>query len=69
MNTNGTLKIVKHNLNKYILFKEKNYYLTWASSKIIKKQRDKYDFFIYQEDDILIPKMHSTIGKKTNLNV
>ncbi len=53
---NGTLKIVKHNLNKYILFKGKNYYLTWASRKTIKKQRDKYDIFIYQEDDILIPK-------------
>ena len=49
------IKLIKHNLYKYSLFKGKNYYLTWASRKTIKKQRNEYDFFIYQEDDIFVP--------------
>lgn len=53
--TNGKIELVKHNLYKYSLFKGKNYYLTWANRKTIKKQRNDYDFFIYQEDDIFIP--------------
>jgi len=53
--TNGKIQLIKHNLYKYSLFKGKNYYLTWASRKTIKKQRNEYDFFIYQEDDIFIP--------------
>ena len=52
---NGKIQLIKHNLYKYSLFKGKNYYLTWASRKTIKRQRNDYDFFIYQEDDIFIP--------------
>ena len=37
--TNGKIQLIKHNLYKYSLFKGKNYYLTWASRKTIKKQR------------------------------
>ena len=54
--TNGTISVVKHNLNKYFLYKGKNYYLTWASRKLLAKQKDSYDVFLYQEDDIFIPK-------------
>jgi len=53
---NGKVSLVKHNLFKYSLFKGKNYYLTWASRKLLSLQRNQYDFFLYQEDDIFIPK-------------
>ena len=53
---NGKVLLIKHNLFKYSLFKGKNYYLTWASRKLLSLQRNQYDFFLYQEDDIFIPK-------------
>ena len=53
--TNGSIRVIKHSLLKYSIYKGKNYYLTWASRKILKKQKNQYDVFIYQEDDIFIP--------------
>ena len=52
---NGKISLIKHNLFKYSLFKGKNYYLTWASRKLLLSQKNHYDFFLYQEDDIFIP--------------
>lgn len=31
-------------------------YLTWKHRDLMKEQKDKYDIFMYSEDDILIPK-------------
>jgi len=53
---NGKVSIIRHNLFKYSIFKGKNYYLTWACRKLLSLQRNQYDFFMYQEDDIFIPK-------------
>ena len=46
---NGLIKIIYHNLSNCHPHK-----LTWKSREIIKTQKDKYDIFIYLEDDILI---------------
>ena len=54
---NGKVKIKRHYLiPKFLLYRNKNYYLTWTPRKLIKKNIEKYDIFIYSEDDILIPK-------------
>lgn len=53
---NGKVSIIQHNLFKYFIFKGKNYYLTWACRKLLSLQKNQYDFFLYQEDDIFIPK-------------
>ena len=53
---NGKIKIIREFVFfRYLLFKNKNYYLTWTSRKRIKKSINNYDIFIYIEDDILIP--------------
>jgi hypothetical protein len=54
--TNGEVNIIKENLlSKFLLYRNKNYYLTWTPRKRIKKNIENYDIFIYSEDDILIP--------------
>tara|TARA_A100001015_G_scaffold301864_1_gene389328 strand:+ start:219 stop:1091 length:873 start_codon:yes stop_codon:yes gene_type:complete len=54
---NGNITIKRHYLFlKFLFYRNKNYYLTWTPRKLIKKNIEKYDIFIYSEDDILIPK-------------
>lgn len=54
---NGSISVKKHNIViKYLLFKNRNYYLTWTPRKLIKQNIKHYDIFIYSEDDILIPR-------------
>jgi hypothetical protein len=48
--TNGTINIVYHDL-----MNEHPYYLTWKCRKLMYEQRNKYDVFMYIEDDILVP--------------
>ena len=53
---NGKIVIKKYNLFwRYLIFKNKGYYLTWAPRNFIKANIDKYDVFIQTDDDILIP--------------
>ena len=52
---NGTIVLKKHNLRKYFLYKGWKYRLTFTARKLIAKQKENYDIFIYLEDDILIP--------------
>lgn len=55
--TNGNIVVKKYNLFfRYLLYRNKGYYLTWAPRKFIKKNIKKYDIFIQTDDDILIPK-------------
>jgi hypothetical protein len=53
--SNGNLKVIKHSLFNYLLYKDRNYYLTWQPRKLMKKQVNEYDYFLYSEDDILVP--------------
>lgn len=54
---NGQIVIKKYNLFlRYFLFRNKGYYLTWAPRKFIKKNMENYEYFIFSDDDILIPK-------------
>jgi len=54
---NGSILIKKYNLFlRFFLFLNKGYYLTWAPRRFIKKNVNKYDIFIFTDDDILIPK-------------
>ena len=49
-NRNGTVEVVSHDLTGI-----HPWYLTWKYRPLMLSQRDKYDVFIYLEDDILIP--------------
>ena len=49
------IKIIHHRLLNYIHYSGRYYYLTWQPRKLLKKQLQDYDIFIYSEDDILIP--------------
>ena len=51
---NGNIKIIRHRLLNYIHYSGRYYYLTWQPRKLLKKQLQDYDIFIYSEDDILI---------------
>lgn len=46
----GSLIIVHHDLKD-----EHGHYLTWKCRPIMKQLRDKYDIFMYIEDDIAVP--------------
>jgi hypothetical protein len=48
--TNGSLHIIYHDLTN-----EHPFYLSWKCRKLLKKQKDDYDIFMYIEDDILVP--------------
>ena len=48
--TNGYIKIIYHDLSNINPF-----YLTWKCRELLEQQRDKYDIFMYIEDDILVP--------------
>jgi len=47
---NGKIELVIHHLSIH------PYYLTWQHRNLMKLQKDKYDIFMYIEDDILVPK-------------
>jgi len=47
---NGQLIIIWHDLTDIHPF-----YLTWKCRPIFKQQKDDYDYFMYIEDDILVP--------------
>ena len=49
--SNKKIKFIYHNLNKLHSYK-----LTWLCRKLMLKQKNKYDIFIYGEDDILFTK-------------
>lgn len=53
--SNGSIKVINHSLFNYLMYRNRNYYLTWQPRKLIKKQITKYDYFLYSEDDILVP--------------
>lgn len=48
--SNGSLSIIYHDLSNIHPF-----YLTWKCRELLKEQKDRYDIFIYTEDDMLIP--------------
>jgi len=50
-NKKKRIKFIVHKLNKDHPFK-----LTWYCRKLMEKQKNKYDIFIYSEDDILFTK-------------
>lgn len=52
---NGEIKLKKHNIKKYFLYKGWKYRLTFKAREHIGRQVDIYDIFMYLEDDILIP--------------
>ena len=59
INTNKVSKILESKNVKLILHDLENknpFYLSWLSRPMIEKQKDKYDCFIYSEDDILFSK-------------
>ncbi len=47
---NGTLCVVHHNLHGI-----HPYYLSWKCRELMTEQKDKYETFMYIEDDILVP--------------
>jgi len=49
--TNGNLNIIWHDLSKIT----HPYFLTWSCRPILHSQKDVYDYFMYIEDDILVP--------------
>ena len=48
---NSKIKYIYHNLNNTNSFK-----LTWLCRKLMFKQKNKFDIFIYSEDDIIFSK-------------
>jgi len=48
--TNGTLHIIHHDMTG-----QDPLTLTWKCREMLEKQKDKYDVFMYIEDDILVP--------------
>ena len=54
--SNGKIILKKLNLRKYFIYKGWKYRLAFSARKLLAKQKDEYDIFIYLEDDILIPK-------------
>ena len=65
------VKYVVHNLQN-----ENPFYLSWKCRPFIEKQKNRYDYFIYSEDDILFTKKnflywlkHKNICIKNNLNL
>jgi len=59
IHTNKASKRLKFKNVKFILHNLDNknpFYLSWLSRPIMEKQKDKYDCFIYSEDDILFSK-------------
>ncbi len=59
IHTNKASKRLKSKNVKFILHNLDNknpFYLSWLSRPIMEKQKDKYDCFIYSEDDILFSK-------------
>ena len=73
---NGKIKFINHNLYNFIFYKGRNYYLTWKPRKLISKQINDYDVFLYSEDDILIPESalnywieHKDICKENGYNL
>ncbi len=49
--SNGNLNIIWHDLTKIT----HPFYLTWSCRPILHSQRDLYDYFMYIEDDMLVP--------------
>ena len=59
IHTNKVSKILESKNVKFILHDLENknpFYLSWLSRPMMEKQKDKYDCFIYSEDDILFSK-------------
>jgi len=59
IHTNKVSKILESKNVKLILHDLENknpFYLSWLSRPMMEKQKDKYDCFIYSEDDILFSK-------------
>jgi len=54
--SNGSLIIVFHDLSNNMRFQSNPICFPYFIRDVIKSQKDKYDIFIYLEDDILIPK-------------
>lgn len=49
-NYNGIIQIISHDLSECHPF-----FLTWKCRELMSTQKDKYDYFMYLEDDILVP--------------
>jgi len=71
--SNKKIKFFYYNFNK---IKEHPYKLTWFWRKIMEKQKNKFDIFIYCEDDILFSKSnfkywleHKDLCIKNNYNL
>ena len=79
IHTNKVSKILESKNVKLILHDLENknpFYLSWLSRPMMEKQKDKYDCFIYSEDDILFSKKnfeywlkHKEICLKNNHNL
>jgi hypothetical protein len=50
-NTNVTLFIIHHQVFEH----DDKYLLTWKHRDLLKTQKDTYDYFMYHEDDVLMP--------------
>ena len=59
---NNRIKFIFHNLHN-----EHPHKLTWVCRKLMFKQRNKFDFFIYGEDDIVFTKKILIIGLNTKI--